>query len=68
MGVSPPPPHLRRWHPSSSRLNKEKYLQLKNAVGIPEKKRDLLEQAKVCMESLGNDDVSTVYAPKGWLR
>ena len=59
-----------RWHPSSSRsrLNKEKYLQLKNAVSIPEKKRVLLEQAQVRMESLGNDDVSTVYAPKGWLR
>ena len=32
------------------------------------KKRVLLEQAQVRMESLGNDDVSTVYAPKGWLR
>ena len=30
------------------------------------KKRVLLEQAQVRMESLGNDDVSTVYAPKGW--
>jgi len=55
-----------RCNPSSSRLNKEKYLQLKNAVSIPEKKRDLLEQGKVCMESLGN--VSTFYVRTGWLR
>ena len=27
-----------RWHPSSSRLNKEKYLQLKNAVSTDQKK------------------------------
>ena len=33
-----------RWHPSSSRLYIEKYLQLKYTVSIPEKNLDLLDQ------------------------
>ena len=57
-----PEGEIRKGHSSNSRVYWGKYLQLKHTVSMPEKISICLNRG--CEESVGNDDVSIVWARK----